>query len=303
MSVAMISPQAQQHEDTLRERRENPPEGMGAIEAMRAADDMFASWSGDAAVASTEVDAGGVRALWVDHEEADRDRVMLYFHGGAYALGSADHVVEMVGFIGRAAACRVLSVDYRLAPEDAFPAAVDDAVAAYRWLLDRGVKPGRVVVAGDSAGGGLALSLVLGLPDRGLPAPAGCIAISPWADLACKAESWSRNAEVDLILEQESLTALGAMYLQRQDVVDPRASPLHGDFTKAPPMYIQASGHETLLDDCINVAGAAARAGVEVRLDVFPEMQHVFQYCAGNMPEADDAVARMGNWIRLRTGG
>ncbi len=302
----MISPQAQQHEDTLRERRENPPdppEGMGAIEAMRAADDMFSSWSGDAAVAITEVDAGGVRALWIDHEEADRDRVMLYFHGGAYALGSADHVVDMVGFIGRAGACRALSVDYRLAPEHAFPAPVDDAVSAYRWLLDQGVKPGRVVVAGDSAGAGLALSLILDLPARGLPAPAGCIAISPWADLACTAESWTRNAEVDLILEEESLTALAAMYIQGAEAEDPLVSPAYGNFTNAPPIYIQASGYETLLDDCINVAGAAARAGVDVRFDVFPQMQHVFQYCAGNMPEADDAVARMGNWIRLHTAG
>lgn len=301
----MISPEASRHEATLRERRDNPPEppaGMDTMTAVRLAGDMFASWSTDVGTRVEEVTAGGPRALWVDTEGADRDKVLLYFHGGAYILGSADHVVGMLGHLGAAAGCRVLSVDYRLAPEHAFPAAVDDALAAYRWLLDHDVAPADIVVGGDSAGGGLTLALLLALTGEGLPQPAGAIPISPWADLACVADAWRTNADTDMLLEQQRLTDIGVLYLQGADVSDPLASPVHGDFTGVAPMYIQASGLETLLDDAFVVAAAAARAGVEISLDVFPGMQHVFQYCTGTMPEADAAVAKLGAWIagRLR---
>ncbi len=185
--AAMISPEAQAHEDQLRERRDNPPEppaGMDTMEAVRLAADMFASWSVDAGTLVDEVVAGGPRALWVDTEGVDQDKVLLYLHGGAYILGTADHVVGMVGHIGSQAGCRVLSVDYRLAPEHPFPAALEDALAAYRWLLDHNYGPSDIVVAGDSAGGGLALALLASLADVGLPQPAGAVPISPWADIA-----------------------------------------------------------------------------------------------------------------------
>lgn len=302
----MMSPQAQAHEERLRHRKENPqepPAGMDLMAAVRLVNDEFASWAGDPDVTTDEVDAGGVRALWVDHDSADRDRVLLHFHGGAYILGSADHVVNMVGHIGRAAGCRVLSVDYRLAPEHVFPAAVDDAVTAYRWLLDQGVRPGSIVVSGDSAGGGLALALTLAIGDQGLPSPAGAVALSPWGDIECKADSWERNAAADLTLAFEEISGAGAMYLGGANANDPLVSPVNGDYTNAPALYIQLAGHETLLDDGFAIATKAAGDGADVRVDVFPQMQHVFQYCAGNMPEADDAVARIGNWIRLQTNG
>jgi acetyl esterase/lipase len=275
---------------------------MDTMAAVRLAGDMFASWSTDAGTFVDEVTAGGPRALWVDTEGADPDKVVLYFHGGAYILGSADHVVGMLGHLGAAAGSRVLSVDYRLAPEHAFPAAVDDAVASYRWLLDQDIAPADIVVGGDSAGGGLTLALLLALAGEGLPQPAGAIPISPWADLACVADAWRTNADTDMLLEQQRLTDIGVLYLQGADVSDPLASPVHGDFTGVAPMYIQASGLETLLDDAFAIAAAAARAGVEVSLEVFPRMQHVFQYCTGTMPEADAAVAKLGAWIagRLR---
>ncbi len=301
-----MSPQAKLHEDMLRERRDNPtepPEGMDLMEAVRLANDEFGSWATDPGVTTAEADADGVRALWIDHEGADGQRVVLYLHGGAYILGSADHVANLVGHIGRAAGCRVLSVDYRLAPENAFPAAVDDALTAYGWLLDQGVRPGDVVVAGDSAGGGLALALVLAIPQRGLPQPAGVVAISPWGDLGCTADSWARNSATDVTLTLDDIVDAGAMYAGAADLADPLVSPVNGDYTNVPPIYIQLSGHETLLDDGFAVAAQAASDGVDVRLDVFPQMQHVFQYCAGNMPEADDAVARIGNWVRLQTAG
>lgn len=273
---------------------------MDTMAAVRLVADMFASWSTDPGVVVDEVVAGGPRALWVDTEGADSSRVLLYFHGGAYILGTADHVVGMVGHIAKAAGCRALSVDYRLAPEDPFPAAVDDAVAAYRWLLDHDYQPADIIVSGDSAGGGLTLALLVSLADAGLPQPAGAIPISPWADLSCSADSWTVNAATDMLLDQQNLSEIAQLYLQGADLGHPRASPARADYSGLAPLYIQASGRETLLGDSFDVAAAAAAAGVEVRLDVFAEMQHVFQYCAGNMPEADDAVARMANWIRGR---
>lgn len=299
----MKSQAAQLHEDALRERRNNPeppdPEA-DAVAVAREVQHLFASWSTDPGSQVTEVDAGGVRSLWIDPPGAQDDTVLLYFHGGAYFLGTADHVVKVAGHIGKASGCRVLSVDYRLAPEHAFPAAVDDALTSYRWLLDQGYTADKIVLSGDSAGGGLTLAALLAIKEQGLPTPAGAVPISPWAELSCSGATWQSAADTDMLLQHEGLSGIAQMYLQGRDAALPLASPVHGDYAGLPPLYIQASGFETLLDDCLEVAAVAARAGVDVRLDVFPEMQHVFQYCVGNMPEADDAVARMGEWIRLR---
>ncbi len=302
----MISEEARAHEQRLRERRENPPEppeGMDPVAAARLANDMFGSWATDPGVERREVSAGGTRAIWVDVAGSRPDRVLLYFHGGGYMIGSADHVVPMLGHIAGAGGCRALSVDYRLAPEHPFPAAVDDAVAAYRWLLDEGIQAASIVIAGDSAGGGIALAAQLALRENGQPLPGGSLPISPWADLRCAAPSWTTNAGSDMILSKQRLSDLAELYLQGSDATEPLASPLLGDFRGLPPMYVQAAGGETLLDDCLAVTALAARAGLEARLDVFAGMQHVFQYCAGNMPEADDAVARTGAWLQARWGG
>lgn len=302
---AMSSPEAQAHEDALRSRRDHPPEppaGLGTMEVVRLAADLFASWSTDAGTLVDEVVAGGPRALWVDTEGVDDTKVLLYLHGGGYILGTADHVVGMVGHIGKAARCRVLSVDYRLAPEYPFPAALDDAVAAYRWLLDHDYGPADIVIGGDSAGGGLTLALLTSLAAEGLPQPAGAIPISPWADLSCSGESWETNRHTDMLLERERLAGIGRLYSGETPVDDPRVSPVHADYRGVAPLYIQASERETLLDDGIDVVRAAAKAGVDVRLDVFPGMQHVFQYCAGAMPEADAAIAELAAWVRSALG-
>ncbi len=273
---------------------------MDPTAASRLANAMYASWATDPGVSVSEVDAGGPRAVWVQVEGSRPDRVLVYFHGGGYMIGSADHVANMLGHIAAGAGCRALSVDYRLAPENPFPAAVDDARAAYRWLLDEGVEPGGIVVGGDSAGGALAIATQLAVRDEGLPLPAGSVPISPWADLRCVAPSWTTNAETDLVLTHERLSTLAGLYLRDADPNDPLASPVLGDYRGLPPMYVQASGYETLLDDCIAVTDNAARAGLDVRLDVFAGMQHVFQYCAGAMPEADDAIARIACWVEER---
>jgi len=297
----MISPEASAHEAARREVRDHPsgpPPGVDAISFARRMAEVFIGWGEDPGTVVTEVALGSTRALWVNAEVAESKKVLLHLHGGAYVIGTADHVVPMLGHITAQAGCAAISLDYRLAPEHAFPAAIEDAVAAYRSLLADGHDPTNIVVGGDSAGGGLSLAMVLSAREEGLPMPGGIVAISPWGDLECAADSWSVNADRDMILSTERLMLMAQLYLQGADAADPLASPVHADYAGLPPMYLQASGHETLLDDVLRIGAEAARAGVPVRLDVFPGMQHVFQYCVGNMPEADDAIARIARWIR-----
>jgi acetyl esterase/lipase len=253
-------------------------------------------------VTVTETYAGGCRALWHDPQDCAADRVILYFHGGGYVLGSHTRTANSVSHIANAVGCRALNVDYRLAPEHPFPAAVDDAVSAYRWLLARGYEPAHIAVSGDSAGGGLALALLHALQGAGLPLPAAAVPMSPWADLEQSGASMATHAEADLLVGADILKGMAGQYLGEQDPRNPLASPLHGDFRGLPPLYLQVGGDETLLDDSTRIAERARAAGVEVKLDVFPEMQHVFQNSAGNVPEADDAVARIGEWLRPKLG-
>jgi acetyl esterase/lipase len=195
-----------------------------------------------------------------------------------------------------------MSVDYRLAPEHPHPAAVSDSTTAYRWLLDHGIAPSHVAVAGDSAGGGLAVATLLKIREDGLPQPAAAVAISPWIDLEGTGESVIANADKDLMIDVGVQRTMAEHFLAGQHPHDPLAAPLHADLTGIAPLYVQVGGHERLLSDSTRLATNAALAGVDVRLDVFPEMQHVFQLWAGNMPEADDAIARIGDWLRPRLG-
>jgi acetyl esterase/lipase len=196
----------------------------------------------------------------------------------------------------------VLSVDYRLAPEHPHPAAVEDSTTAYRWLLDQGFAADRMAISGDSAGGGLTVSTLLKLRDDGVALPVAGVTISPWVDMEGIGESMRTNAEADVLVDEVGLKGMAEMFLAGQDARDPLAAPLYGDFDGIPPLLIQVGDDETLLDDSTRLAEAAGSAGVEVRLDVFPEMQHVFQLFTGNMPEADEAVAQIGAWLRPRLG-
>ena len=180
-------------------------------------------------VATEEVDAGGVPALWVRTPEASDDRTVLYLHGGGYVIGTAHGYREFTSHISRAAGARVLVVDYRLAPEHPFPAAVDDAVAAYRWLLANGTSASKVVIAGDSAGGGLAMATLLALRDGGDPLPAGGVGLSPWVDLECSGETMTTLADVDPVVSRDGVMGMAEMYLAGQDAKNPLATPLHGD--------------------------------------------------------------------------
>jgi acetyl esterase/lipase len=250
----------------------------------------------------TVVDAGGVPAIWAEPEGGAPDAALQYVHGGGYVIGSAEGYRNLTGHLAKAIGCRVLNVDYRLAPEHPHPAPVDDSVAAYRWLLDQGFAPSRLAISGDSAGGGLTLATLLKLRDDGLPMPAAAVPISPWADMEGLGASMTTNAANDLIVQDVGLKGMAGLFLGTADPRDPLAAPLYGDYTGVCPLYIQVGGHETLLDDTNRVAARATEAGVDVRVDVFPEMQHVFQITAGNLPEADDAIARIGAYLRERLG-
>jgi epsilon-lactone hydrolase len=248
------------------------------------------------------VDAGGVPAYWVDAAGGARDRVLLYLHGGGYVLGSAGGYNDFCGHLATAIGCRVLNVDYRLAPEHPHPAPVEDSVAAYRWLLDQGITPAHLAVAGDSAGGGLTLSTLLKLRDDGLPQPAGAVPLSPWVDMEALGATMASNAGKDVMVNEAAIKGMAEMFLMGQEARDPLAAPLYGDYRGICPMLVQVGADETLLDDAIRVADTARAAGVDVTLEIFAEMQHVFQLSAGNMPEADDAVAQIGVYLRPRLG-
>jgi acetyl esterase/lipase len=302
----MASAQAEAAKEMLRQFREMVA-GAGAqrptLEEQRAGMALVAAAATEpGGVAVTEVYAGGCRAYWHDPQGCALDRAILYLHGGGYVIGSPGSHARFVGHLAKAVGCRALNVDYRLAPEHPFPAAVDDAVSAYQWLLDQGYAPAHIAISGDSAGGGLTLATLLAISERGLPQPAAAVPLSPWTDLEGTGESMTANAGNDLLVAIDELREMAAHYLGEQDARNPLAAPLYGDYRGIAPLYIQVGGDETLLDDSTRVAGRASAAGVEVKLDVFPEMQHVFQSSAGNMPEADDAIARIGAWLRPKLG-
>lgn len=246
------------------------------------------------------VDTGGVLAEWVVAVGADTGRVLLYLHGGAYQIGSPATHRRMVALVSGAAQARVLSVDYRLAPEHPFPAAVDDAVAAYRWLLAAGTDPAVIAIAGDSAGGGLALAALVALRDAGEPMPAAAVVLSPWTDLALTGASMQTRAAVDVMIKPAGMAETAETYLAGQDPRHPYASPLYADLHGLPPVLVHVGDAEVILDDSTRLAARARDHGVDVTLEVWDEMPHVWHAFAGLLPEADQAIERIGSWLAQR---
>jgi acetyl esterase/lipase len=265
----------------------------GTIAAQRARQARAARFTRiPADVVCRPVDADGVPCEWIVSSEAASDPVsgMIYLHGGAYALGSIDVFRPFLARLARATGTRVLAVDYRLAPEHPYPAALEDAVTAYRWALDAaGAAPSQVLVAGDSAGGGLALAALLALRDTGAPLPAGAVCLSPWLDLALTGASVRGNARVDPILSYEALDGYACLYAGAHDRTSPLISPLYADLRDLPPLLIQVGTEEILLDDAVRCADRARAAGVAVTLDVVDGMFHVFQM-VGALPETQAAL-------------
>ncbi|MDX6280393.1 MAG: epsilon-lactone hydrolase [Kribbellaceae bacterium] len=289
-----------------REQREQARSMIGKAELGRtpaqqraAFDEMFASRPLGEDVTLSPRTLGGRPALDVLVEGADREGVILYLHGGGYSIGSARTGANLAAPLARSTGVPAVALEYRLAPEDPFPAAVDDALAAYRELLDGGQK---VVVAGDSAGGGLALALMIAARRAGLAQPVAAVLYSPWTDVSLSGGSIDSRGDFDPLFSRAQMAESADWYVGGQDPRDELASPLFADLTGLPPLLIQVGSAEVLLDDSLRLAVRAAENEVDVSLDVVAGAPHVFLYLTGFLPEADEALERAAAFLRRRLG-
>jgi monoterpene epsilon-lactone hydrolase len=254
---------------------------------------------------TADVDVDGVAGRWYSAEGGALDDdgaspVVLHFHGGGYVMSNLDTHGALCSRLARASGGRVLSIDYRLAPEHPFPAAVDDAVGAYRWLLDQGISSHRIVIAGDSAGGGLALHLLAHARDTGIDRPAGAVLMSPWVDLTGSGASVLAHAAIDPVLSPELMQHWGTLYAG-DDLADPAASPLFADLGDLPPVMVQVGSREILYDDALRTVERIVAAGGKATLAVWDEMTHWWQLFAGLVPEADAALDELGAFVHRVT--
>jgi epsilon-lactone hydrolase len=249
-------------------------------------------------VSCERVSADGVDGEWIASSGAQQDKAILYFHGGGFRLGSVSSHRDLIARIADASSCRVLAINYRLAPEHRFPAPVEDAIAAYGWMLDQELKPENIAFAGDSAGGNLALAAMLSLRAGGLPLPAACVLMSPWTDLAATGASYVSRADADPIHQRPMILALAKNYLGEDgDPSHPLASPLYADLTGLPPLLIHVGDRETVLDDSTLFADKARAAGVDVELRVWDGMIHVFQMFAAELTEGRRAIGSSAEFL------
>jgi acetyl esterase/lipase len=253
-----------------------------------------------AEVKTQPVDASGVRAEWIWRSDSDLDRAILYLHGGGYAIGSISTHRYLMQSISQAARARVLGIDYRLAPENPFPAAVEDAVTAWLWMLAQGLDPKRCAIGGDSAGGGLAAATLLALRERGIALPAAAVLLSPWTDLAGTGATVKTKAAEDPMVTEAGLKMMADAYLGATDARNPLASPLYANLSGLPPLLIQVGSSEILLDDATRFAERAKAAGVEVTLEPWEDMVHVFQ-AFPMLAESGQAIKKIGDFVRART--
>ena len=255
-------------------------------------------------VATESLKIENIHAEWIVPAKTENNATILYLHGGGYCIGSITSHRSLVSFIAKAAGAKSLLIDYRLAPENPFPAAVEDSVAAYRWLLTQGNSAQSIVIAGDSAGGGLTLATLLDLKQKGEPLPAAGICLSPWVDLEALGDSVVSKADVDPMVQKEGLLEMAKAYLAGTDPKTPLAAPLYGDLTGLPPLLIQVGEAEILLDDATRFAERAKQSGVEVLLECYEEMIHVWQFFAAmNVPESKEAIDTIGRYIQAHVGG
>jgi monoterpene epsilon-lactone hydrolase len=249
-------------------------------------------------VTVTPVNANGAKAEWTATPGAASDAAILYVHGGGYVIGSLDSHRHLVAEIGRASGVRVLAVDYRLAPEHPFPAAVDDTVAAYRYLLETGIKPSRIIIAGDSAGGGLVIGAMLAIRDAGLPTCGGGWCISPWVDMEATGASFTDRAMTDPTVQKATILYMAGQYMGGADPKSPYASPIHGELRGLPPLLIQVGACETLLDDSLLLARLAGMADVPVDLQIWPEMIHIWHIFHPVLGAGKRAIAAGGAFVQ-----
>jgi monoterpene epsilon-lactone hydrolase len=290
----------QEERDTPGELMRNSPLDLGGEvrEQRQIFDEMLSARPQAADVTTTAASLGGVPVIAIDVAGTSAEEVILYFHGGAYAVGTAASSVGLASDLGRHAGAQVVSVDYQLAPEHPFPAALEDAISAYRALAGGGHSPARLAIAGESAGAGLAAATLVALKSEGLAPPAAGVLMSPWADLTLTGNSMTGKAAVDPALTPAGLARRARDYAGAHDPADGRISPLFADLAGLPPLLIQAGSHEILLDDATRLAARAAAADVPVTLEVTAGVPHVFQGFAAILPEGDAALARAGAFVR-----
>ncbi|MEE9150167.1 MAG: alpha/beta hydrolase [Candidatus Tectomicrobia bacterium] len=263
---------------------------------------MMISMPQDGDMQTERVGAGGVPAEWVRAPGAQDDQVMLYVHGGGYVVGSMRTHRAMLSYLSRASGFSVLGLDYRLAPENPFPAPVEDTLAAYGWLLANGYDPRKITLGGDSAGGGLVVAALVAMRYLGQPLPAAGVCLSPWVDMEGTGASFTTNAHADPSVSQERIVNLAGVYLAGKDPRAPLASPMHADLRGLPPLLVQVGAIETLLDDAKVLTERAKQAGVEVDLEVWDDMPHVWHLFAPILPEAQQAIAHIGDFLRKHVG-
>jgi acetyl esterase/lipase len=294
-----VSTEQQQTLDAIL-RQSAFPADVGISEQRRLLRELISAQPLPADVTVTSAALGGVPTAEITIDGTSPRHVVLYFHGGVYVLGDAVQAAGLAAQVARRTSATVISVDYRLAPEHPYPAAVDDALAAYQALLDNGTVPSDIAFAGESAGGGLAVATLVNARDRGLPLPAAAYLMSPYADLTLAGTTMETKRDADPLLSPDALQARIPDYTAGQDAALPLISPIFADLTGLPPLIIQAGTHEVLLDDAIRLAGRAAVADVQVILDITPGVPHVFQAYAPILDEAAAALDRAGQFLSAR---
>ncbi len=296
----MSKQQLQPLVDALWEWSKNPPKSLAALR--ESYEEFSAALPRPEDVTREDAVAADRPVAWFTPPAGDANRVILYLHGGAYILGSLNTHAAIMSQVADATKMRVLGLDYRLAPEHPHPAAVEDATACYRWLLDQGHAPEQIVFMGDSAGGGLVVAAMLKARDEGLPLPVAGVCFSPWTDMEGLGNSMETRAKEDPIIQKREVLQYARMFLGDADRRDPYAAPLHGDLEGLPPLMIQVGTAETLLDDSTRLAARAEAAGVEVTLQIWEDMIHVWHRYGPALDEAMDAIAQAAAFVREKTG-
>jgi len=286
--------------DAIRELLRSKPRPAGFAERRERLDAIDSSAPLARDINLEPIDANGVPAEWSLAPGSDASRVLLFLHGGGYCSGSIVSHRGMVTEAGRAAGARTLAVAYRLAPEHPFPAALEDARAAYGFLLDLGIAPSKIAIGGDSAGGGLTLALMTVLRDAGQPLPGCAWLVSPWVDLQMTGASLAEKAQVDPLISKPYLEELASAYLAGTDPANPLASPLHAELAGLPPLLVQVGSAETLLDDAVRITRRAGAADVQIKLEIWPHMIHAWHLWAAQLEEGRRAIASAGAFIRAQ---
>ena len=286
--------------DAIRELLRSKPRPAGFAERRERLDAIDSSAPLARDINLEPIDANGVPAEWSLVPGSDASRVLLFLHGGGYCSGSIVSHRGMVTEAGRAAGVRTLAVAYRLAPEHPFPAALEDARAAYGFLLDQGIAPSKVAIGGDSAGGGLTLALMTVLRDAGQPLPRCAWLVSPWVDLQMTGASLAEKAQVDPLISKPYLEELASAYLAGTDAANLLASPLQAELAGLPPLLVQVGSAETLLDDAVRITRRAGAAAVQIKLEIWPHMIHAWHLWAAQLEEGRRAIASAGAFIRAQ---